>query len=59
MVNQVTKAFFQLLLAQDSYEVLLKSYKQSEDNYNVVKAKYEQELSVNMIRLVRMCRCAA
>ena len=35
MVNQVTKAFFQLLLAQ-------KSYKQSEDNYNVVKAKYEQ-----------------
>lgn len=41
MVNQVTKAFFQLLLAQDSYEVL-KSYKQSEDNYNVVKAKYEQ-----------------
>ena len=41
MVNQVTKAFFQLLLAQDSYEVLLKSYKQSEDNY-VVKAKYEQ-----------------
>lgn len=42
MVNQVTKAFFQLLLAQDSYEVLLKSYKQSEENYNVVKAKYEQ-----------------
>lgn len=36
MVNQVTKAFFQC------YEVLLKSYKQSEDNYNVVKAKYEQ-----------------
>ena len=42
MVNQVTKAFYQLLLAQDSYEVLLKSYKQSEDNYHVVKAKYEQ-----------------
>lgn len=42
MVNQVTKAFYQLLLAQDSYEVLLKSYKQSEDNYNIVKAKYEQ-----------------
>lgn len=42
MINQVTKAFFQLLLAQDSYEVLLKSYKQSEDNYNIVNAKYEQ-----------------
>ena len=43
MVNQVTKdPFFSCILAQDSYEVLLKSYKQSEDNYNVVKAKYEQ-----------------
>lgn len=42
MVNQVTKAFYQLLLAQDSYAVLQKSYKQSEDNFNVVKAKYEQ-----------------
>lgn len=42
MINQVTKAFFQLLLAQDSYKVLLKSYKQSEDNYNIVNAKYQQ-----------------
>ena len=42
MVNQVTKAFYQLLLAQDSYEVLKKSYKQSEDNFNVVDAKYQQ-----------------
>ena len=42
MVNQVTKAFYQLLLAQDSYMVLQKSYKQSEDNFNIVNAKYEQ-----------------
>ena len=42
MVNQVTKAFYQLLLAQDGYDVLQKSYKQSEDNFNVVNAKYEQ-----------------
>ena len=42
MVNQVTKAFYQLLLTQDSYEVLQKSYKQSEDNYNVVSAQYDQ-----------------
>ena len=42
MVNQVTKAFYQLLLAQDSYEVLKKSYKQSEDNFKVVDAKYQQ-----------------
>lgn len=44
MVNQVTKAFFQLLLAQDSYEVLQKSYKQSEDNFNVVNTKFEHGL---------------
>ena len=42
MVNQVTKAFYQLLLAQDSYAVLQKSYKQSEDNFKVVDAKYQQ-----------------
>ena len=42
LVNQVTKAFYQTLLAQDSYAVLEKSFKQSEANYNIVKAKYEQ-----------------
>lgn len=44
MVNQVSKAFYQLLLAQDSYEVLQKSYAQSEENFRVVSAKYEQGL---------------
>ena len=29
LVNQVTKAYYQLMLAQDSYEVLQKSYKLS------------------------------
>jgi len=42
MVNEVTKAYYQLLLAQDSYEVLKKSFAQSEANFNVVNAKYEQ-----------------
>ena len=42
LVNQVTKAFFQTLLAQDSYAVLEKSYKQSEENFRIVNAKYEQ-----------------
>ena len=42
LVNQVTKAYYQLLLAQDSYKVLLQSYAQAEANYEVVKAKYEQ-----------------
>ena len=30
------------LLAQDSYAVLEKSYAQAEDNFNIVKAKFEQ-----------------
>lgn len=42
LVNQVTKAYYQLLLAQDSYAVLQQSYAQAEATFNVVKAKYEQ-----------------
>ncbi len=42
MINQVTKAYYSLMLSQDSYDVLKKSYKQSEDNFNVVNAKYKQ-----------------
>ena len=42
LVNQVTKAYYQLMLTQDSYDVLQKSYKLAEDNYNIVKAKYRQ-----------------
>lgn len=42
LINQVSKAYYQLLLAQDSYEVLQQSYKQAEDNFNVVKNKFEQ-----------------
>ncbi|KAA6329981.1 hypothetical protein EZS27_021266 [termite gut metagenome] len=42
MVNQVTKAYYQLLLAQDGYNVLQKSYKQAEANLEMVKTGYEQ-----------------
>ena len=42
LINQVTKAYYQLRLAQDSYEVLQGSYKLAEDNFNVVNAKYQQ-----------------
>lgn len=42
LINQVTKAYYQLMLAQDSYEVLQGSYKLAEDNFNIVNAKYEQ-----------------
>lgn len=42
LINQVTKAYYQLMLAQDSYELLQGSYKLAEDNFNVVNAKYQQ-----------------
>lgn len=42
LVNQVTKAYYQLMLAQDSYEVLKQSYKVAEENFNVVNAKFQQ-----------------
>lgn len=42
LINQVTKAYYQLMLAQASYEVLQGSYKLAEDNFNVVNAKYQQ-----------------
>ncbi len=42
LVNQVTKAYYQLLLAQDSYDVLLQSYENAETNFNIVNAKYQQ-----------------
>ena len=42
LINQVTKAYYQLMLVQDSYEVLQGSYKLAEDNFNVVNAKYQQ-----------------
>ena len=41
LVNQVTKAYYQVILAQDSYDVLCRSYEQAEKNYNVVKSLYE------------------
>ena len=42
LVNQVTKAYYQLMLAQDSYEVLQQSYKLAEENFQVVNAKFQQ-----------------
>lgn len=42
LVNQVTKAYYQLMLTQDTYEVMQASYKLAEDNFNIANAKYEQ-----------------
>lgn len=40
LVNEVTKAYMQILLAQDSYDVLLKSYEQAKANFEVVNSKF-------------------
>ncbi|MDR2119346.1 MAG: TolC family protein [Tannerella sp.] len=42
MINQVTKAYYQLLLAQDGYEVLQQSFRQAEANFDVVNEMYRQ-----------------
>ncbi len=41
LVNQVTKAYYMLILAQDSYEVLQKSLEQSTRNYELINQMYE------------------
>ena len=42
LVNQVTKAFYQLMLAQDSYEVLNENYNLAKANFDIVNMMYEQ-----------------
>lgn len=41
LVNQVTKAYYQALLAKDSYEVMKKSYNLAKDNFEVVNSKFK------------------
>ena len=44
MISQVTKAYYQLMLAQDSYNVLNENYKLAETNFNIVNKMFEQGL---------------
>lgn len=41
LVNQVTKAYYQVILAQDSYDVLCKSFEQAQKNFDLVNSMYE------------------
>lgn len=41
LVNQVTKAYYGVLLSKDSRDVIAKSYNVSKENYDVVNSKYE------------------
>ena len=42
LINQVTKAYYQLMLAQDSYDVLNENYKLAEANFDIVNKMFEQ-----------------
>lgn len=42
LINQLTKAYYQLMLSQDSYIVLLKSYQLAEEKFNIINAKFQQ-----------------
>ena len=42
LINQVTKAYYQLMLAQDSYEVLKENYELAKANFDIVNKMYEQ-----------------
>lgn len=41
LINQVTKAYYAALLAQDSYAVMQKNYQTSAENFDVVNNKYK------------------
>ncbi|MCQ2195925.1 MAG: TolC family protein [Bacteroidaceae bacterium] len=41
LVNQVTKAYYAALLSKDSYDVVQKAYKTSEEYYKVISNMYE------------------
>lgn len=42
LINQVSKAYYGVLMAQDSYDVIKRSYDNSLENARIVKSKYDQ-----------------
>lgn len=42
LINQVTKAYYAILMAQDSYNVLKRSYDNTVENARIVQNKYKQ-----------------
>lgn len=42
LINQVTKAYYGILLAQDSYKVIKRSYENSAENSKIIFNKYQQ-----------------
>jgi len=42
LINEVSKAYYAILLAQDSYDVFKKSYDISVENARIIQNKYKQ-----------------
>ena len=42
LLNQVTKAYYGILLSQDSHNVILKSYENSSENARIILSKFKQ-----------------
>ena len=42
LINQVTKAYFTILLTQDSYNVIKKSYDNTVENARIIQSKFKQ-----------------
>lgn len=42
LINQVTKAYYGVLMTQDSYNVFKHSYENTKENARIVKSKFEQ-----------------
>jgi outer membrane protein TolC len=42
LINQVTKAYYGVLMAQDSYNVFKKSFDNTKDNARIIEDKYKQ-----------------
>ena len=42
LINQVTKSYYTVLLAQDSYNVFKKSYDNTKENARIIEDKYKQ-----------------
>lgn len=45
LISEVKKSYYAMLLAQDSYKVLLVNYQHAELNYNLVKNLYNQDMT--------------
>lgn len=42
LLNSITKSFYAVLLARDSYEVFQRAYKNAAENTRIIRSKYEQ-----------------